>query len=159
MKSTSLHVVILPNIRSAQNVGSFFRTADAAGVGEIFLVGITPTPIDRFGRPNTLVTKTSLGAENTISWSYSKTLSPLLRKLKQKGFTIIAIEQSSSSVDYKKINTTGPIAFVFGNEVKGLSKSVLAKMDIVAEIPMKGTKESLNVSVAGGIAMFRILNI
>ena len=159
MKSTSSHALILPDIRSAQNVGALFRTADAAGITEIYLTGITPTPLDRFGRPNALVTKTSLGAELTVPWSYSKTLTPLLRKLKQKEFTIIAIEQSPASIDYKKVKISGPVAFVLGNEVEGISKKILEKIDIVAEIPMKGGKESLNVSVAGGIAIFRMLNI
>jgi len=152
-------ILILENIRSAQNVGSLFRTADSCGVEEIFLVGITPTPIDKFNRPNTLVTKTSLGAELTVQWSHVATISPLLKKLKKDGFTTIAIEQSKDSVDYKKLTITSPVAFILGNEVEGLPKRVLEKMDIIAEIPMKGDKESLNVSVAGGIAMFRILNI
>jgi len=152
-------ILILENIRSAQNVGSLFRTADACGVEEIYLIGITPTPIDKFGRANTLVTKTSLGAELTIPWKHNATISPLLKKLKKDGFTTIAIEQSKKSVDYKKIKITTPIAFILGNEVEGLPKRILEKIDLIAEIPMKGKKESLNVSVAGGIAMFRILNV
>ena len=150
---------MLHDIRSAQNVGSLFRTADAAGIGEIYLVGITPTPIDKYGRPNTSVTKTALGAENTISWKYVATLAPLLKRLQKEGYTSIAIEQAPASVDYKKVIMTTPIVFVLGNEVTGLPERVLSKMDIIAEISMKGEKESLNVSVAGGIAMFRILNV
>lgn len=159
MKSTISHVLVLPDIRSAQNVGSLFRTADAAGIAKIYLTGITPTPLDMFGRPNTLVTKTSLGAEQSVLWEYKKTLVPLLKKLKDQGYTVIAIEQSDRAIDYKKVKVVGPVAFVLGNEVEGISKKILEKMDVVAEIPMKGKKESLNVSVAGGIAMFRILNI
>lgn len=159
-KKTSLeHVLILPDIRSSQNVGSLFRTADAAGITKLYLVGITPTPVDKFERENTALSKTALGAEKTISWEYKKTITPLITKLKKEGYTVIAIEQASDSVDYKKIRITGPIAFVLGNEVEGLSKSVLACTDIIAEIPMKGKKESLNVSVAGGIALFRMLGI
>jgi len=159
MKSTSNHVLVLPNIRSAQNVGSLFRTADAAGISIIYITGISPTPIDRFGRPNTLVTKTSLGAELTIPWNYNETLDPVLKQLKSEGYTMVAIEQSENSVDYKTVRINGPMAFVLGNEVEGLSKDILDNMDLIAEIPMKGDKESLNVSVAGGIALFRILNI
>jgi 23S rRNA (guanosine2251-2'-O)-methyltransferase len=159
MKSISNHVLVLHDIRSAQNVGSLFRTADAAGISEIYLVGITPTPVDKYGRTNTAVTKASLGAENTVSWKYVATIAPLLKRLQKEGSTSIAIEQSKDSLDYKSITLAGPAVFVLGNEVTGLPKRVLAKMDIVAEIPMKGQKESLNVSVAGGIALFRILNV
>lgn len=159
MKSTSMHRVILPNIRSSQNVGSLFRTADACGISEVYLVGITPTPIDKYGRPNTALVKTALGSENTVSWKYVATLAPLLTKLKKQNVTIIAIEQSANSVDYKTVKVNGPLAFILGNEVDGLPQRILEKVDIVAEIPMKGGKESLNVSVAGGIAMFRILNV
>ncbi|MBY0328927.1 TrmH family RNA methyltransferase [Patescibacteria group bacterium] len=152
-------ILILENIRSAQNVGSLFRTADSCGIQELYLIGITPTPIDKYGRPNTSVTKTALGAELTIAWKQYPTSTAVIKKLKKEGYTIIAIEQSKDSVDYKKVKITTPVAFVLGNEVEGLSKRVLEKMDIIAEIPMKGEKESLNVSVAGGIAMFRILNV
>jgi 23S rRNA (guanosine2251-2'-O)-methyltransferase len=159
MKSTSNAILILPDIRSAQNVGSLFRTADACGISEIYLVGITPTPIDKYGRPNSAVVKTALGAEQTIPWVYSETLQSVLKKMKEEGVTTIAIEQSEHSIDYKKIEVSGSVAFILGNEVEGLPKDILEEVDIIAEIPMKGSKESLNVSVAGGIAMFRILNI
>lgn len=164
MKSTpknshSKSVLILNDIRSSQNVGSLFRTSDAVGVSHIYLVGITPNPVDKFNKENSAISKTALGAEKNITWSYHKSITSLIKKLKKEGFEIIAIEQSENSVDYKKIKTTNPIAFILGNEVDGLPKRILSRVDMVAEIPMKGGKESLNVSVAGGIALFRILNV
>lgn len=152
-------ILILPDIRSAQNVGSLFRTADACGINEIYLVGITPTPVDKFGRANSAIAKTALGAEQSILWKYVPTLSPLISKLKKENIQIVAIEQSSTAIDYKKVKIKRPVAFILGNEVDGLPKRILEKVDIVAEIPMKGMKESLNVSVAGGIALFRMLNL
>ena len=131
-------VLILPDIRSTYNVGAIFRTADAVGISKIYLVGITPAPLDRFGKVRSDIAKSALGAEQTVN-------------------TIIAIEQSERAVDYKKVRLSGPTAFILGNEVTGISQSVLAKCDVIAEIPMHGMKESLNVSVATGIALFRML--
>jgi len=156
MRTTFL---ILHNIRSVHNVGAIFRTADAAGVDKIFLTGYTPTPVDRFGRARTDLKKTALGAEKSVAWKYEKDLSPLLKKLKMEGYEIIAMEQSKNSVDYKKIKVKEKIAIVVGNEVDGLSEEILTDCDIVAEIKMRGGKESLNVSVATGIALFRMLNL
>ena len=151
--------IVIDNLRSNHNVGSIFRTADALGVSKIYLCGTTPTPLDKYGRPVGEIAKTALGAEKSISWEYAKTTAGAIKKLKKSGVEIIAIEQSENSVDYKKIKSKGDVAFVLGNEVDGVSKNVLKLCDIVAEIPMKGGKESLNVAVAGGVAMFRILNI
>ncbi len=152
-------MLILPDIRSAQNVGSLFRTADACGIEHIYIVGITPAPTDQFGRFNTAIAKTALGAEKTIPWTKVATLAPLITKLQKAGIQTIAIEQSKNAIDYKKVKIQKPVAFILGNEVDGLPKNILEKVDIVTEIPMKGMKESLNVSVAAGIALFRILNI
>jgi len=140
-------------------VGSIFRTADCAGVDKIFLTGYTPKPIDKFGKERKDVAKVALGAERSIDWEYKKSPTEVIKKLKKEGFKIIAIEQSEKSVDYKKVKVKGNCAFILGNEVKGLSKTILSKSDIIAEIPMKGEKESLNVSVTAGIALFCILNI
>ena len=154
-------VLVLPDIRSAHNVGAMFRTADAAGVSKPYLVGITPAPVDRFNRPRADMAKAALGAELSVPWEQKAKILPLISKLKKEGYTVIALEQSESSIDYKKVKVPagGKIALVVGNEVEGLPKSVIAKCDIVAEIPMRGMKESLNVSVALGIALFRILGI
>jgi len=159
MKNKSEISVILHNIRSVYNVGAIFRTAEAAGISKIYLTGYTPTPLDRFERPRKDLAKAALGAEKIIPWQSFKTIGPILNKLKKEKVKIIAIEQSPKSVDYKKIKVSKDTAFIVGNEVKGLSKSILSKCDVVAEIPMKGKKESLNVSVSFGIALFRILNI
>ena len=152
-------ILVLPDIRSAQNVGSLFRTADACGIEFVYIVGITPAPLDQFNRPNSAIAKTALGAEQTIPWKKVASLSSLINTLKKQGVQTIAIEQSESAVDYKKIKVQFPAAFIMGNEVEGLPKTILNKVDTIAEIPMNGMKESLNVSVAGGIALFRMLNI
>lgn len=153
-------VLILNDIRSTHNVGSIFRTADACGIDKIYLVGESASPIDRFGRERKDIAKTALGAEKSIPWEYFSTISPLLTKLKKDKFKIIAIEQASNSTDYKKISVSeGKFAIIVGNEVSGIPKKILEKCDIIAEIPMVGKKESLNVSVATGIVLFRILGI
>lgn len=152
-------VLILHNIRSAHNVGAMFRTAEAVGISKIFLTGYTPAPLDKFNKPRADISKASLGAELMIPWGLYKQVGSVLKKLKKENYTLIGIEQSSASVDYKKIKTKNPIAFMMGNEVLGISPTLLKQCDIVAEIPMKGRKESLNVSVAFGVAAFRILNV
>jgi len=159
MKSIPHKILILLDIRSAHNVGSLFRTADAAGIEMVYLVGTTPSPLDRFGRPVGEIAKTALGAELTIPWKQVKSIGALMKTLHKDGVQIIAIEQSAQSMDYKKVKVLKPVAFILGNEVDGVPLKVLEKCDIVAQIPMKGQKESLNVSVAGGIAIFRILGI
>jgi len=153
--------LILDNIRSAHNVGAIFRTADAAGIAKIFLVGTTPCPIDRFGRARREITKTALGAEKTIAWEWRKDFPVLARDLKKNGFKIIGVEQAKKAVDYKKIKLPPKTkaSFVFGGEVSGIPPAHLKLCDAIAEIPMRGKKESLNVSVAAGIALFRILKI
>ncbi|MEI7513580.1 MAG: TrmH family RNA methyltransferase [bacterium] len=152
-------VLILNNIRSTHNVGAIFRTADACGISKMYLVGTTPTPIDRFGRERKDVAKTALGAEKTIPWEYFENINPLLTKLKKEKFTILAIEQSKNSVDYKKVQLKNNSAIILGSEVTGIPEDILEKCDIVAEIPMMGEKESLNVSVATGVVLFRILGV
>ena len=153
------HYIILHNIRSAQNVGSIFRTADACGISKIFLSGYTPKPIDRFGREVKAISKTALGAEKNIEWEYFLRPNQIINKLKKEGVKIIGIEQDKKSIDYKKIKIKKPAAFMVGNEVRGISKQLLNQCDQIAEIPMNGKKESLNVSVTVGIALFRILNV
>lgn len=151
-------VVILDNIRSVYNVGSIFRTCDAVGIDEIILCGYTPQPVDRFGRERADIAKVALGAEKTVSWKYAEDVKSLITKLQKEGFKVVAIEQAENSVDYKKVEVKEKIAFIFGNEPNGIEKDVLDMCDITAEIPMKGEKESLNVSVTAGISLFRILD-
>lgn len=150
--------LILHNIRSVHNVGGLFRTADAAGVSKIFLVGFTPTPLDRFGRPRKDFAKTSLGAEKTVSWESVKTLGPLVKKLKGEGVQIVGLELAPGALHYKTFKTDVPVALVLGNEVSGLTKKELDLCDTVIQIPMAGKKESLNVGVAGGIALFSLVH-
>lgn len=152
-------VLILHNIRSNHNVGSIFRTSDATGVSKIYLTGYSATPLDRFGREVKEISKTALGAEKSIPSEQAKSVSVLIKKLKKDGFEIIAIEQDEKSIDYKKIKLGNKTAFILGNEVDGIEKKVLNLCDKIAEIPMKGKKESLNVSVSAGIVLFRMLNI
>lgn len=152
-------IIILPDIRSSLNVGAIFRTADACGVKKIYLAGYTPAPVDSFGRVNKEIAKTALGAEKTLAWEKVARPAALLAQLKKRGFYIVGVEQDKRSKDYKKIKTKTKTAFVFGNEVTGLPKIILNKCDVIAEIPMRGEKESLNVSVSVGVALFRILGI
>jgi tRNA G18 (ribose-2'-O)-methylase SpoU len=153
------NILILQDIRSAQNVGAIFRTADAVAISRIYLTGYTPTPLDRFGKKRTDIAKSALGAEETVPWEYKKSLASLIYRLGRKNYSIIAIEQDKNSIDYKKVKLGGKNAFIIGTEVSGIPKNILEKCDIIAEIPMLGKKESLNVSVATGVALFRILGI
>jgi len=151
--------LILPNIRSAYNVGSIFRTADACGISKIFLTGYSPAPEDRFGRRRKDISKSALGAEKIIEWEYRKNLEDLIEELKSKNIEIVAVEQDEKSIDYKNFNVKKDTAFVFGNEVEGISKNILKKVDKIIEIPMVGKKESLNVSVSAGVVLFRVMKI
>ena len=151
------NIVIFHNIRSVENVGGMFRTADAAGIDKIYLTGYTPAPLDRFGRKRKDLAKSALGAEEFVRWEQKKNILPLLTKLKEEGFTIIGIEQDKKSVDYKKVKVKSKNVFIVGAEVTGIPKNILQKCDVIAEIPMRGKKESLNVSVALGVVLFKVL--
>lgn len=146
--------LILHNIRSAHNVGAIFRTADAAGVTKIFLTGYTPVPSDRFGRVQKEIAKTALGAERSIPWERVSRIVPLMTRLKKEGVTIVGLEQSPRAVDYRSYAPSYPLALIVGNEVRGIAPALLKHTDAVVEIPMHGAKESLNVSVATGVALF-----
>lgn len=156
-----MNVAVLDNIRSVYNVGSIFRTCNAAGIRKIILCGITPTPLDKKGRKRSDFAKVALGAEDLVQWEYQESTEEALKSLKEEGGYIVAIEQDERSVDYKKVDIAEKqnVAFVIGAEVDGMSKGTLALCDVVAEIPMLGTKESLNVTIAFGIAIYRILGI
>ena len=140
-------------------MGALFRTADAAGISKIYLTVYTPAPLDRFGRKRGDLAKSALGAEEFVPWEGKKSLPALMRLLQRDGFQIIAIEQDERSTDYKKVKTKDRNAFIAGPEVTGIPKNILDKCDVIAEIPMRGRKESLNVSVAVGVALFRICKI
>lgn len=151
-------VVILHNIRSLHNVGSIFRTADAVGVEKIYLCGITPAPVDRFGKIRSPLAKVSLGAEKYVPWEKCISTVRLIEKLKNPsaggGYKIFAVEQDKNSIPYYKLKVKSKklkAVLVLGNEVRGLPKSILKRADKILEIPMRGKKESLNVAVAFGI--------
>jgi len=153
------NVLIINDIRSVTNVGAMFRTADAVGIDKIYLTGFSPTPLDRFGKVRSDMAKSALGAENFVQWEYIKNINLLLNKLKKEKYFLIGIEQDKNSVDYRKLKTKSYKlkAFILGAEVTGIPKNILKKCDVIAEIPMKGKKESLNVSVACGVLLFRVL--
>ncbi len=151
--------ILLHNIRSTHNVGSIFRTSDALGIDKIYLSGITPTPTDKFNRPRKDISKVALGAEKSVDWEQVASPKELIKKLKKEKVTIVGIEQSKNSIDYKKLKIKGSVLFIMGSEVEGIQKDILQLCDMAAEIPMKGDKESLNVSVAFGVALFRILGV
>jgi len=146
--------LIIENVRSAYNVGAMFRTADGAGVAKIFLIGYTPAPIDRFGRTQSEIAKTSLGASAVIPWETAATSAQVINQLQADGCIVAAIEQTAASESLATFTVPQKVAYIMGNEVGGVDAKTLSMVDIVLEIPMYGTKESLNVSVAAGIVMY-----
>ena len=156
-------VAILHNIRSLHNVGSIFRTADAAGIENLYLCGITPAPVDRFGVVRPQIAKVALGAERSVAWGKTRSASKLIDELKHKGFDVFAIEQDKKAIPYYKLKAarhmpSAKIALFVGAEVKGLPQALLKKCDKILEIPMYGKKESLNVAVAFGIVAFHLIS-
>jgi tRNA G18 (ribose-2'-O)-methylase SpoU len=155
--------LIVDNVRSSENVGSFFRTCDALGIDKIFLVGYTPKPLDKFNRPDSKIAKTALGAEKTIFNKSYVTIGPLVKQLKKEGYTILGLELSPDSIDYRdvlnKVKKNANLALIVGNEVDGISSKTLKYCDYVVQIPMRGNKESLNVSVATGIALSELTRL
>ncbi len=144
--------VICDNIRSLENIGSIFRTSDALGVSKIFLCGISGKP------PNHKISKTALGAEKTIPFKYYRQIGRLIDKLKEERIQIVALEQDKKAVFFTRFKPRFPLALIVGNEVKGISKKILKKSDKIIFLPMRGEKESLNVSVAFGVAGYHIIN-
>ncbi len=147
-----MRYVILDNVRSSYNVGAIFRTADAAGVTKIFLTGYTPCPVDRFGRVVPEIEKTSLGASAMIPWE-SGTIESVIAMLRTSGVNIVAVEQSPASVSLYDFEPPTEVAYIFGNEVEGVSTETCSQADTIIEIPMAGQKESLNVSVTAGVVL------
>ncbi len=141
---------LLNNIRSLHNVGSMFRTADGAGVKKLYLCGETGIP------PRPEIAKTALGAEESVPWEYWMDAMECISKLKGEGFKIVALELGPKSVDYRKLKVEGPICLVVGNEVGGVPAEILRLCDDSMQIPMRGIKESLNVSVSFGVAAYEL---
>jgi len=151
-------ILVLHNIRSVHNVGSLFRTSDGAGVARIILTGYTPGPLDHKGKPRKDFAKVALGAGDTVSWERSEeTLERVIEGLKEKGNEILALECEAGAKNIFNYKPKNNFVLVLGNEVDGVSPSVLNNADAVLEIPMRGSKSSLNVSVAGGIALYSLL--
>lgn len=154
-RRTDMHplvVVVVPDVRSAYNVGSIFRTADSAGLRHVYLSGFTPTP-DHRG-----VAKTALGAQDAVAWSHEADVLPLLSRLKGEGYTIAALEITPTAVSPETITEAHmPLALVLGNEVHGVPHDVLDVADLHLALPQYGVKASLNVSVAFGIAAYALV--
>lgn len=147
-------VVVLDNIRSLNNVGSVFRTADAFLVSRLMLCGITATP------PSNEIHKTALGAEDSVEWEYYESTLECVKQLKEEGYTLCCLEQVKGSVALQHfiVEKGQKYAIVFGNEVNGVDQEVVNACDVCIEIPQCGTKHSLNVSVSGGIAMWHFFD-
>jgi len=142
--------LICDNIRSLENIGSIFRTADGLAVDKIFLGGICGCP------PHPKISKTALGAEKNVSWEHYWQIWRIVDKLKKEGVKIVALEQTKKSLIYTKFKPQFPLALIIGNEVKGISPALLKRADQIIHLPMRGKKESLNVSVAFGAAGYWI---
>lgn len=147
-------IIILDNIRSLNNIGSVFRTSDAFLIEKIYLCGITATP------PHKDIHKTALGSTDSLSWEYAKNTIEVVEKLKTENVQICAIEQAENAI---LLNAFSPkvktkYAFVFGNEVKGVSQEVVSASDVVIEIPQFGTKHSLNISVSCGVVIWDVFS-
>ena len=143
--------ILLENVRSLYNVGSFFRTADAAGIEKLILAGITGHP------PQNMISKTALGAEETVPWVHTRQPVEILRGLRDQGYEIAAIETSVHAVDLFDWHPRFPVCVVFGHETDGLTPEVGAMADTHVRIPMLGQKHSLNVATAGGVILYELL--
>ena len=143
-------IAVLENIRSAYNVGSVFRTADAFLIESVYITGYTATP------PHKEITKTALGAQDSVSWSFFKNTREAIGDLRTKKYKIFAVEQAIDSVSLESINglSTAKVAFIFGNEVTGVDQETILCCDGCVEIPQFGMKHSLNISVAAGIVLW-----
>lgn len=143
-------VILLDDVRSMHNVGSAFRTADAFNIESIYLCGYTPQP------PHRDIHKTALGATETVTWQYEQDITVPIKSLKDKGYKILAVEQVHGSIQLQhfRFNTNEKTAFIFGNEVSGVSNAALALCDYCIEIPQWGAKHSLNIAVTVGIVLW-----
>lgn len=144
-------IAVLENIRSAYNVGSIFRTADAFLLEAIYICGYTAYP------PHKEIKKTALGADETVRWKHFKNVSECLAELKEEGYNLFAVEQAEDSYQLNDFTTTQKLAVIFGNEVTGVEQSTIAQCDGCIEIPQLGMKHSLNVSVAAGIVLWELV--
>ncbi|MBP7773493.1 TrmH family RNA methyltransferase [Candidatus Gracilibacteria bacterium] len=147
-----MKAIVLENIRSLNNVGAIFRTADGAGFDRVVCVGYTPTP------PRKEISKTALGAENFVPWEYYETIEDALNEYKKIGCTIIALEKNKKSTSLKELQVSGEnICLIAGNELEGVSEIAQKMANHICHLPMLGKKESLNVAVATGIALYLLM--
>lgn len=147
-------IVVLDNIRSLNNIGSIFRTADAFLITKIYLCGITATP------PHKDIQKTALGATDSVDWEYAENTMEVITKLQANGIIVTAIEQAEDSVSLDSFSPAPETTYavVFGNEVKGVQQEVVSQSDVVIEIPQYGTKHSLNISVSTGVVLWDLFS-
>ncbi len=145
-------LILLPNIHSTHNVGSFFRTSDGAGVSKIILSGFTARPDQ-----NDKIGKVALGAEESLAWEYIESPLEAIKKYRAEGFQIIAVEQTAESIDYREAEFAEKVLLIFGNERTGVPQEESDAADLAVHIPMCGAKESLNVSIAGGVMLYHVL--
>ena len=147
-----MKIILLDNIRSMNNVGAIFRTADGAGWDRVILTGYTPTP------PRQQISKTALWAEKSVKWEYFEDPFKAVEYYRKEGFTVLAAEKGKTSVDYKKLWTLNfelwTLVLVVGNEVSWVSPTLLEASDHIIHLPMHGEKSSLNVAVAAGVLMY-----
>lgn len=144
--------LIAHNIRSLWNVGSLFRTCDGMGVEKLYLTGYTGRP------PRKEITKTALGAEDFVEWEHVDEPMHVIEDLKKEGWKIVSLEQTEKSINLSEFNPEYPLCLIIGNEVSGVRDDLLEASDAVVEIPMFGKKESLNVAVAAGVALYGMIN-
>lgn len=153
MSTKSINICLLAhNIRSLWNVGSFFRTADAFGIEKMYLTGYTATP------PRREISKTAIGAEEWIEWEYAEDPKEVIQKLKIKNYNIVGLEITEDAIPITSYKAPEKVCLVVGHEVTGIPEDLLSLCDDVIYIPMHGKKESLNVSVAAGIALNQLRN-
>jgi tRNA G18 (ribose-2'-O)-methylase SpoU len=154
-------VAIIENVRSLQNVGSIFRTADGLGIKHLYLTGSSghPHPTEPWRRDHLALTKTALGAEQSVTWTYAASSLEIIEKLQQEGYQILSIELAPQAVSLDTLTAPKRVAIVVGNEVDGIEAETLAASDQVVAIPMQGRKESFNVSIAFALAAYHLLHL
>ncbi len=159
--------LVVHNVRSAHNVGSILRTADGLGVEKVYLTGYTPYPKSKDDErmpheaagANRRIHKTALGAEASVKWEHRQNVEELIGQLKEQAYQIVALEQTKNASDLHKFKPNTNVALIVGSEVGGLDAPVLKLCDVHVQIPMAGAKESFNVAVAAGIALYQLQNL
>ncbi len=144
-------IAVLENVRSAYNVGSVFRTADAFLIDAIYLIGYTAKP------PHKEIKKTALGAEETVAWKHFASAAEAIKSLRQEGYMIFAVEQVEKSISLEKFDPSDNIAVIFGNEVTGVEQTTITLCDGCIEIPQLGMKHSLNIATAAGVVLWELV--